>query len=293
MLNKVLHTGWLRFVALLASSFLAALAVNTFVVPQALYNGGLLGLCQVIRTLLSERLGFSVPGIDLAGALYLLANVPLLVLAWKTLGHTFVGKLILCTVSNSLFMVLLPVPPQPLIEDVLTSCLVGGLINGFANGLILTCGGSLGGMDILGMYLSKKRGFTVGRFAIMYNAVVYALCLVLFNANTAIYSAIFSVVTSVFVDRIHQQNITAQALVITKDHDPELPRRIMEEIGRGVTAWEGQGAYTGDDVRVLCVCLSKYETEQLQQTVRRIDPNAFIMVQEGVHVSGNFPRRLS
>ncbi|MBO4854293.1 MAG: YitT family protein [Oscillospiraceae bacterium] len=293
MLNKALHTSWLRFVTLLASSFLGAFAINNFVVPQGLYNGGLLGICQLIRTLLSEQLGFSVSGIDLAGALYLLANVPLLVLAWKTLGHTFVGKLIVCTVSNSVFMVLLPVPPQPLIEDVLTSCLVGGLLNGFANGLILTCGGSLGGMDILGMYLSKKRGFTVGRFAILYNAVVYALCLVLFNANTAIYSAIFSVVSSVFVDRIHQQNITAQALIITKNHDPELPRRIINEVGRGVTAWEGEGAYTGDGVRVLCICLSKYEIEQLQQTVRRMDPNAFITVQEGVHVSGNFPRHLS
>lgn len=293
MLNKALHTGWLRFVALLASSFLGAFAVNNFVVPQGLYNGGLLGMCQLIRTMLSEELGFSVSGIDLAGALYLLANIPLLALAWKSLGHTFVGKLILCTVSNSVFMVLLPVPSQPLVEDVLTSCLVGGLINGFANGVILTCGGSLGGLDILGMYLSKKRGLTVGRFAILYNAVVYAICLVVFNANIAIYSAIFSVVTSVFVDRIHQQNITAQAIIITKDYDPDMPKRIIEEVGRGVTAWEGQGAYTGDGVRVLYVCLSKYEIEQLQQTVRRLDPNAFITVHEGVHVSGNFPRHLS
>ena len=292
MLNKALHTGWLRFLTLLAGSFLAALAVNLFVVPQDLYNGGLLGLSQVIRTLLADRLGLRVGGVDLAGALYLLANVPLLILAWKTLGHTFVGKLIFCTVSNSLFMVLLPIPAQPLIEDLLTSCLVGGLLNGFANGLILTCGGSIGGIDILGLYLSKKRGFTVGRLAIVFNVALYALCFLLFNANTAIYSAIFSVVTSIFIDRMHLQNITAQALIITKDYDPALPRRIMDEIGRGVTFWEGQGAYTGDGVRVLCVCLSKYEIEQLQQAVRRLDPNAFIIVQEGLRVTGNFQRHL-
>ncbi len=292
MLNKALHTSWLRFVVLLAGSFLSALAVNLFVVPQNLYNGGLLGICQLIRTMLAERLGIRVSGVDLAGALYLAANVPLLILAWRSLGHSFFGKLILCTVSNSVLMVLLPVPVKPLIDDMLTSCLVGGLLSGFANGLILTCGGSLGGMDILGMYLSKKRGFTVGRFAIIYNAVVYALCLVLFNANIAIYSAIYSVVTSLFVDRIHQQNISAQALIITKDQNPELSKRIMEETGRGVTAWSGEGAYTGDGVRILCVCLSKYEIAQVRQIVQTIDPNAFIVVQEGVHVSGNFPRHL-
>lgn len=292
MLNKALHTSWLRLMALLGGSFLAALAVNLFVVPHSLYNGGLLGLCQVIRTVVFDRLGLSVSGIDLAGALYLLANLPLLILAWRTLGHTFVGKLIVCTVSNSLFMVIIPVPAEPLVADVLTSCLVGGLLNGFANGLMLTCGGSAGGMDILWLYFSKKHGFTVGRLSIVFNVALYGLCLVLFNVTTAIYSAIFSVVTSIFVDRMHQQNITAQALIITKDHDPALERRIMEEIGRGVTAWEGQGAYTGDDVRVLCVCLSKYEIEQLQQTVRSIDPHAFIMVQEGLHITGNFKRHL-
>lgn len=292
MLNKALHTSWLRLMALLGGSVLAALAVNLFVVPHSLYNGGLLGLCQVIRTVVFDRLGLSVSGIDLAGALYLLANLPLLILAWRTLGHTFVGKLIVCTVSNSLFMVIIPVPAEPLVADVLTSCLVGGLLNGFANGLMLTCGGSAGGMDILWLYFSKKHGFTVGRLSIVFNVALYGLCLVLFNVTTAIYSAIFSVVTSIFVDRMHQQNITAQALIITKDHDPALERRIMEEIGRGVTAWEGQGAYTGDDVRVLCVCLSKYEIEQLQQTVRSIDPHAFIMVQEGLHITGNFKRHL-
>lgn len=292
MLNKALHTSWLRLMALLGGSVLAALAVNLFVVPHSLYNGGLLGLCQVIRTVVFDRLGLSVSGIDLAGALYLLANLPLLILAWRTLGHTFVGKLIVCTVSNSLFMVIIPVPAEPLVADVLTSCLVGGLLNGFANGLMLTCGGSAGGMDILWLYFSKKHGFTVGRLSIVFNVALYGLCLVLFNVTTAIYSAIFSVVTSIFVDRMHQQNITAQALIITKDHDPALERRIMEEIGRGVTAWEGQGAYTGDDVRVLCVCLSKYEIEQLQQTVRGIDPHAFIMVQEGLHITGNFKRHL-
>lgn len=292
MLNKALHNEWLRMLALLAASFMAALVVNTFVVPRSLYNGGLLGLSQLIRTLLDTKLGIRLAQMDLAGALYLLANVPLMVLAWRTLGRTFVVKLIFCTVSNSVFMMLLPVPAQPIIDDLLTSCLVGGLLNGLANGVILTCGGSIGGMDILWLYLSKKRGYTVGRAAIVFNVVLYGMCLLLFDVTTAIYSAIFSVVTSVFVDRMHQQNITAQVLVVTKEQTDELAHRIMTDIGRGVTYWDGHGAYTGDGVRVLCVCLSKYEIEQLRKTVAEVDPHAFIMVQEGLQTAGNFKRHL-
>ena len=41
---------------------------------------------------------------------------------------------------------------------------VGGILAGFSNGLVLTCGASCGGLDILGLYLSKKtKGFKIGR----------------------------------------------------------------------------------------------------------------------------------
>ena len=69
-------------------------------------------------------------------------NVPLLLLAWRTMGKTFVFKLILCTVTQSVLMTVIPVPAQPIIEDMLTTCLIGGLLNGMALGLIpcLLCG---------------------------------------------------------------------------------------------------------------------------------------------------------
>ncbi len=293
MFDKILHNRWLSIVTMLAGSLLAAWTVNTFIVPMAFYNGGLLGLCQVIRTLLDQYLGLRVSQVDLAGALYLVANIPLLILAWFSLGRTFVVKLIICTVSNSLFMVVIPVQQTPIVSDPLTSCLIGGILNGAANGLMLTCGGSAGGMDIVGLYLSKKRGMTVGRMAILFNIGLYALCLLLFNVQTAIYSAIFSIINSVVVDRVHQQNITVQALIITKRKDRELADYIIREINRGVTYWDGHGAFTDDDVRILCVCLSKYEIEPLREQVRRIDPHAFIMVQEGVAPTGNFQRHLT
>lgn len=293
MLNKALHTTWLRTVTLLFGAALAAFTVNVFIVPQGLYNGGLLGLCQVIRTVLDTKLGIRVADVDLAGTLYLIANIPLLLLAWRSMGRIFVFKLILCTVVQSVLMTVIPVPDHPIIEDMLTTCLIGGILNGLALGLILTCGGSSGGMDILWLYLSKKRGVTVGKMGILFNVCLYLLCLVLFDAKTVIYTAIFSVLTSVFIDRMHQQNITSQALIMTKSQGPEIPDAIMKALGRGVTYWEGRGAYTGDDVRVLCVTLSKFEIETLQEAVCAVDPRAFITVQEGVHTIGNFKRHLN
>ena len=165
---------------------------------------------------------------------------------------------------------------------------------GFAAGLVLSCGCSTGGLDILGLYLSKKNPkFTVGRFCICFNVCLYMLCLFLFNATTAIYSAIYNILNNLFLDKLHQQNVNVEMLIFTKKNNPELVRFIIEKLDRGVTYWTAHGAYTGDEVQVLCVCLSKYEIGTLQQVMQEMDPKAFFIVQEGVHTGGNYRRHLN
>lgn len=159
MLDKLVHNRWARVGAALFGSLLLALAINLFIVPQHLYTSGLLGLCQVIRTLLDTKLGIRFSNFDLAGTLYLLANLPLLLLAYKTMGRTFVVKLALCTVSNSLFLSIIPIPAEPIIPDMLTSCLVGGILAGFSNGLVLTCGAPpAAGWTFWGCICPKRAG---------------------------------------------------------------------------------------------------------------------------------------
>lgn len=290
--TKLMHNKGLRLVGGLLGSLLMSVAINVFIVPQGLYAGGAYGLCQVIRTLLQTKLGVEA-SFDLAGVLYFFVNIPLFLLAFRTLGRTFCLKAGICTVSNSVFLALIPSPAVPIIPDPLTSCMVGGILVGFAAGLVLSCGCSTGGLDILGLYLSKKNNkFTVGRFCISFNVCLYLLCFILFDATTAIYSAIYNVLSNLFLDRLHRQNVSVQLLIFTKSKDPALPKYIMEQLDRGVTYWQAKGAYTGDDVQVLCVCLSKYEIDTLEQVIRDIDPNAFFVVQEGVRVVGNFKRHL-
>lgn len=293
MLHKAIQNQWWRMTLAVAATLLYSIGVNWFIVPMGLYTGGLLGLCQVARTVLVEALELS-PAVDFSGILYLAANVPILLLAWRILGRGFFMRTIVCTLASSVFLSVVPAPPMVLVEETLTSCVLGGIIVGFSLGIVLTCGCSTGGLDILGLCLAKKGlGFSVGRFSLSFNAVLYALCALLFGLRTAIYSVIYTVFCSLFIDRGHQQNITDQVLIFTKDEDPDLPKNIMERLGRGVTFWEGYGAYTGDNVRVLCVCVSKFEQADLYRVVHELDPNAFFITQEGVTIHGNFVRKLS
>jgi len=293
MLYNTLHHRLFRLPAAMAGELIVALAMALFIAPLGLYTGGVMGVCQLLRTLLQSRLGLDFGPYDAAGILYLLANIPILLFAWHQLGRAITARTLLCTLSYSLFYSLIPVPAVPIVDDYLTACLLGGILTGVGCGIVLTCGCSSGGLDVIGLCLSRRgSSFTVGRFSLTFNVFLYAACLLLFTPEIAIYSVIYNFFSSTMLDRMHQQNVNVQALIFTREDQSLLSRFIMERLSRGVTCWEGTGAYTGAGVHVLCVCLSKYEIDELLHVVRTLDPQAFFTVQKGVQVYGNFPRRL-
>ena len=293
MLYTAARRPELRILVCILGELIAAFSLNSFIVPLGLYAGGAMGVCQLARTLLETWGGLDFGGSDIAGGLYFLFNVPVLLYARGVLGRKFVLKTVVCAAAFSLFYSIIPTPSVMLVDDTLTSCLLGGILSGIGSGLVLTCGGSGGGLDVIGLCLSKKGSrFTVGRFSMTFNAFLYAVCLVLFPPDITIYSVIYNFAAALVMDKAHQQNISVQALIFTRAKEQELGRVILDKLGRGVTWWDGVGAYTGEGVHVLCVCLSKYELEELFHTVRQMDPHAFITLQEGVRIYGNFLKKL-
>ena len=291
MLYNTLHNRWLRIVAAVVGELIAAAALNLFIVPLNLYTGGIMGVCQLIRTFLQTLLGVTFGAYDIAGILYFLVNVPILLFAYKSLGLGLVAKTIICTVSYSLFYSIIPIPSAPIVDDYLTACLLGGILTGIGSGIVLTCGCSSGGLDVIGLCLSKRgSSFTVGKFSLTFNVFLYTACLILFSPEVAIYSVIYNFFASMVLDRMHQQNVNVMALIVTHADEHILGQFVIDKLNRGVTYWNG--AYTGQGVHVLCVSLSKYEIEELLHAVRSIDPQAFLTVQEGVHVYGNFRKKL-
>lgn len=294
MIYNTLHNRWMRLIVAVAGELLSAAAINIFIVPLGLYTGGLLGLCQLIRTLLNTYLGITMGSYDIAGILYFVLNIPILFAAYKILGRNLIFGTLVCTVAYSVFYSIIPIPSKPVVDDMLTACLLGGILTGVGSGIVLTCGCSSGGLDLVGLCLSKRGSHvTVGKFSIGFNGVLYVSCLFLFSPTVAIYSIIFNFFGAIVMDRMHQQNVTVQALIFTREDEAQLAQFIIDKLERGVTYWNGIGAYTGENVRVLCICLSKYEIEELRHVVRTFDPHAFLIFQEGVQVDGNFTRRLN
>ena len=275
----------------IGGTLIFAISVNLFIMPLGFYNGGVLGAAQIIRTLL-QRVGMTFGGMDISGVLNFLINLPLLFMAYKVISRRFFWKTVVSLFFTTVFLSAISVPKTALVDDVLASCLFGGIISGVGLGLTLRAGGSSGGADILGVYLaSKYSDFSVGKMSLLLNLCIYILCAVLFELPTALYSVLYSAVTTFILDRIHYQNINMSAMVFTKDE--RVYKAIMEGLSRGVTYWKGNGAYTEKGTYIVIVVVSKYEVSRLKKIIYEIDENAFVIFHEGMSVSGNFQKRLS
>lgn len=227
----------------------------------------------------------------MSGIIYFIINIPLFYMGLRILGKEFAVKTLITVTIQSIFLVVVPIPAAPIIEDFLTSCIIGGLIAGTGTGLVLRGRSSGGGQDIIGLCCAKKYpNFSVGRINIMMNILVYVICLFMFNIEIVIYSLIYTTVLAMALDRVHIQNINTSVMIFTKKLG--ISKAIIEQTGRGVTNWDGEGAYTNKTSYILFVMISKYEVGQIKRIVHGIDPDAFMIFTEGCAVEGNFEKRL-
>lgn len=270
-----------------------AAGVNLAITPLHLYSGGFTGIAQLIRTFLLEVIHIpQIPGLDYMGVIYFLINVPFFLYAYKVMGKKFCITTLISLVMASACLSLIPIPKVPIIEDRMLSAIVGGLGSGVGAGMVLRAGSSQGGQDLLGVCLAKTHpNFKVGTVGIIISVAIYSVCLFMYDITTVLYSIIFAVVTGLCINKVHVQNIKMQAMIFTKNEG--MCEAIMNEMRRGVTTWEGVGAYTNEDSHIIVTVMSKYEEPILKEIVARIDPNAFVIIQENARVIGNFQKRFT
>jgi uncharacterized membrane-anchored protein YitT (DUF2179 family) len=279
----------MSWIGALGGALLYVLSYKLFIVPLYLYIGGYPGIAQIISNLITESLHINVD-FDLTGVILWIANIPMFVLASKIVNRQFFIKSIVTVLFMSVTISSIPVPSIPIINDTLTSCIVGGALSGTGVGIMLRNGSCGGGLDILGLYFAKKYPtFSVGQIAIIINFFVYTYSAFRENLQIAVYSLIFALVAAMVTDKLHYQNIETCAIIISKVAGIERP--IIDKMKRGVTLWKGFGGYHMENSYIYMTMISKYEINYLEQQVKALDPQAFIVLDENRRTIGNFEKR--
>lgn len=288
-LIKVLNWNKKDIIKTLIGSIMFCIAINIFIVPNNLYTGGVLGIAQLIRSIILDVFKVNI-SFDFSGILYYIINIPLFFLAYKNLSKTFFFRT-LAVISVQTVMLSL-IPTTSVINDTLTNVLVGGLLGGTGLGIVLSCGASTGGSDIIGLVLAKKNNeLSVGKIGLVLNVFIYTITGLMYGLQTMIYSIIYSFVDSLTIDKMHDQNICSTAFIFCKKNPKDINNYIKNELNRDFTYWDAKGGYDDSRTYIIYTALTKYELIKLERKIKECDFNAFMVKSEGVGIKGEFEKK--
>lgn len=273
---------------MLIGSLIFCIAINTFIVPSNLYTGGVLGIAQLIRSVVIDVFKLSI-SFDFSGILYYIINIPLFVVAYKNLSKTFfIRTLIVISIQT---IMLSFIPTNAILTDKLTNALVGGGLAGAGLGIVLSSGASTGGTDIVGLVLAKKNNeLSVGKLGLVINLFIYIIAGAIYGLETMIYSIIYSFVDNLTIDKMHEQNICSTAFIFCKKNPVEINNYIKNELNRDFTYWDAKGGYDDSRTYIIYTALTKYELIKLERKIKESNYNAFMVKSYGVGIKGEFEK---
>ena len=269
--------GWIF--STLLGSLIFALGFDLFLVPNNLNPGGISGLSVIIV----ELLGFGS-----VGTLSILINLPLFALGGIKIGRRFFIGSLIGMISSSVLIDLLVLLPAPQSEPLL-GALYGGVICGAGLGMVFVTGTSTGGSDILVRLLKLRyRNVPIGQISMTFDLVVVVLTgLVFHDVTKALYTGVTVYICGKVIDAmVYRFDYTKVALIISREYD-EIARQIGLKLDRGATFLHGEGSYSHAPTKVVLAAIKRQQLAELKELVTRIDPDAFIIVQEAHQVLGD------
>nr|WP_193559368.1 YitT family protein [Metabacillus litoralis] len=264
-----------RVLFIFIGAVLMAVGLEIFLVPNQVIDGGIVGISIILSHLLGWKLGLFI----------FLLNIPFFFIGYKQIGKTFALSTVFGISILSIATVLLhPVPAFT--EDVLLATVFGGITLGIGVGIVIRYGGSLDGTEILAILANKKLPFSVGEIIMFFNIFILGSAGFVFGWNRAMYSLIAYFVAFKTIDIVIEGLDESKSAWIISEQYQEIGDAIIARLGRGVTYLNGEGAYTGDDKKVIFCVITRLEEAKLKSIVEDLDTSAFLAVSNIAEVRG-------
>lgn len=279
-LKKFRHI-WRTVAIVLFSSFIYSVSINAFVEAGNLFPGGFSGISMLItrtaKVYFDINIPFSIP--------YFAMNIIITICVYKYIGKMFVAYSILWFTSTSIFTTFLP--SFPLTSDILLISVFGGILCGLALVLALRNNASSGGLDFIAIYASSRYNVSVWNYVFLFNSLILLIAGLLFGWTQALYSIIFQFCSTQIVNEMHNRYKLKNLYIITT-----MPEEVCEMIFRttrhGITKLWGEGAYTHQPKCFLFMTLNAYQVLEVVDSIRAVDPNAFVNVATAERIYGNY-----
>lgn len=267
------------YLLVMIGAVIAAFAIEEFLVPCTILDGGIVGVSIIISTLSKVPLGL----------LTIVLNVPFLLVGAKKLGREFITKSAFAMVVFSACLGIFEKFTNAT-EEYLLAVSFGGVILGIGVGLVIRFGGCLDGTEAVAILLNKKLKFPVGQTVLVFNVIIYIIAGILFGFDRAMYSLLTYFITSKILDMVESGMEQAKAAMIITNDAENIANEIYSRLGRTVTIMEGEGLVSGKKVVLYCV-LTRFEVHELKSIIKSVDTSAFIAISDVSEIIGNHIKR--
>ena len=274
----------ISLVYLVAGVFSAALGLESFMLPNGLFDGGVTGL-----SLLAARL-IHVP----LSVFLVVLNLPFIWLGYKSLGKDFAFRALAAILGLALVLVVVHFPV--LTQDKMLIAVFGGFFLGAGIGMAMRGGGVLDGTEILAVYLSKRANLSVGDFVLALNILIFLVVAVVLDIQTALYSILTYLAAAKTIEFVVNGIEEYTGVTIISEHSDAIRRALTERLGRGVTVYAGHRGYGSrgeqpEPIDIVFTVVTRLEVGQVTDAVAGIDSKAFIIMHSVNDAKGGMVKR--
>ncbi|MBS8264285.1 YitT family protein [Mesobacillus boroniphilus] len=270
-----------RIFFIILGAVLMGVGIEEFLVPNRILDGGIVGISIILSHLTGWRLGLFI----------FILNIPFFFIGYKQIGKTFALSTVLGITVLSLTTSFLHDWPV-FTEDLLLATVFGGIVLGAGVGIVIRYGGSLDGTEILAILANRRLPFSVGEVIMFFNIFIFGTAGFVFGWDRAMYSILAYFIAFKTIDIVIAGLDESKAAWIISDQHKEIGDAILARLGRGVTYLTGEGAYTGDDKKVIFCVITRLEEAKLKSIVEELDESAFLAVGNIAEVrGGRFKKR--
>lgn len=256
-------------------TIIAALALECFLIPNTILDGGITGVSIIISKL--TRIPLSV--------LVIILNIPFIYIGFKNLGKNFLFRTIYSMACFSLFLTFFEMV-SPFTEEILLATVYGGALLGIGVGLVIHFGGCVDGTESVAIVISKKTSLSVGQVVLFFNLAIYTIAGFIFGFDRAMYSLLTYVITFKVIDFVSEGLEQAKAAMIITEKGTKLSEEIYKRLGRTTTTIKGSGLISGEKEVLYCV-LTRIEIFELRHIVEEMDESAFVTILDVSDIIGN------
>lgn len=275
----------IEYLILTLGSILSAFALQQFLIPNTILDGGITGISIIIYKLANIPLSILV----------LVLNIPFIYLGYRNLGKRFLIRTVYSMLCFSLFLSFFELL-NPFTEEMLLATVFGGAILGMGTGLIIKSGGCTDGTESVAIIISKKTNLSVGQIVLLFNLIIYGVAGFIFGFDRAMYSLLTYVITFKVIDFVYEGLEQAKAAMIITDKGSNISEEIYKRLGRTTTKIKAKGLITGEKEVMYCV-LTRIEIYELRHIVEDMDESAFVTITDvsdiiGDHIKSTNKRKL-